>query len=122
MLPESVLIELGHRPVELARFELADDSTREYGVSHAQVALGGSTWPVPVGFGPEDTETLLGATAPEIFRLRVDPVKCELVPFSPLLKMQAQESLDSSPGGSFVQRNWLVPIERRPMRKPRGEA
>ena len=90
MLPESVLIELGHRPVELARFELADCSTREYGVSYAQVTLGESTWPVPVAFGPDETQTLLGATALEIFRLRVDPVKGELAPVSLVLKKQVQ--------------------------------
>ena len=109
MLPESVLIEFGHRPVELARFEPADGSTREYGVSYAQVTLGGSTWPVPVAFGPEETEILLGATALEIFRLRVDPVKGELAPVSLVLKKQVQESPDRSPDGSLAKETGWFP-------------
>ena len=86
MVPRDVLAGLGVPPLEIATFELADGTTTEYDVGDARMQLGSSTRTVPVTFGPSGAGVLLGATALEIFRLAVDPVRRQLLPVNLMLK------------------------------------
>lgn len=86
VVPQTLLEELEIAPLERAIFELADNSIVEYEVGDARMQIGESTRTVPVTFAPEGTTALLGATALDIFRLAVDPVKQELVPVHLMLK------------------------------------
>ena len=86
LIPGALLAELGIVPLDRAPFELADNSIVEYDVADARIMLGETQRTVPVVFAPEGSSPLLGATALEIFRLAVGPVKQELVPVPLMLK------------------------------------
>ena len=92
-VPRDILESLGVVPLERATFELADGSIAEYEIADVRIRLGDSVRTVPVTFGPEATDTLLGATALEIFRLVADPVRRELVPVHLPLKLLGNAGL-----------------------------
>ena len=84
-LPESILRKLGVVPLSNANFVLADGSRMERGIGQTWMRLEGEEFIVPVVFGPEATQPLLGAVTLEIFRLGIDPVRQRLIPVEGLL-------------------------------------
>jgi clan AA aspartic protease len=84
-VPGSVLQRLGVSPQERAPFRIADESIVEYEIGQAMVCLDGRTRYTVVVFGPEASESLLGATTLEAFGLGVDPVGRRLIPVPRLL-------------------------------------
>jgi len=84
-LPASFLQRLGVSPHERRLFELADGSMVERDMGQTWVRIDGRTAIVPVVFGDEGVEALLGAVTLEIFGLAVDPVRRRLVPVPGLL-------------------------------------
>lgn len=86
VVPRNVLSELGVAQEGDRRFELADNRIVEYPIGQARIRLEGQELVVLVVFASDDADTLLGATALEIFALGVDPVNRRLVPVPALLK------------------------------------
>ncbi|MBM3926598.1 MAG: hypothetical protein FJ320_11585 [SAR202 cluster bacterium] len=60
LVPRSTLSELGIRPLREMEFILADQSGRTYQVGRALIRLDGVEEVLPVIFGDDDTEPLLG--------------------------------------------------------------
>ncbi len=89
-LPASLLRGLGVTPHERAPFELADGRIVERDVGRTWVRIDGQSDLVPVVFGDEGAEPLLGAVTLEVFRLAVDPVRQRLVSVPGLLKTEAR--------------------------------
>ena len=58
--------------------------------------LEGEEFIVPVVFGPEATQPLLGAVTLEIFRLGIDPVRQRLIPVDGLLLVNTESRLDAA--------------------------
>ena len=85
-LPINLMTQLGVEQEDVRKFELADNQIVEYPVGQARIRIDGSELIVLVGFSPEDTAPLLGATTLEIFGLGVDPVGQKLIPVTALLK------------------------------------
>ena len=71
LLPAALLARLGVAPLERMQFVRDDGYRDEYGVGMARIAIDGRERPCPVVFGPDVAYTL-GASALEIFNLRVD--------------------------------------------------
>ena len=84
-LPASFLRGLGVTPMTRGSFTLADGRQIEMGLGQTWVRLDGSAFIVPVVFGDEASQPLLGAVTLEIFRLGVDPVERWLIPVHGLL-------------------------------------
>ncbi len=86
-LPASTLRRLGVLPHK-GLFRLADGSRIERDIGQTWVRLEGSGAIVPVIFGDEDAQPLVGAVTLEIFLLGVDPVEGRLMPVSGFLMGQ----------------------------------
>ena len=89
-LPASLLRGLGVKPHERAPFELADGRVVERDVGRTWLSIDGHSDLVPVVFGDEGAEPLLGAVTLEVFRLAVDPVRQRLASVPGLLKTEAR--------------------------------
>ena len=76
----SLARRLGIVPNEMVKVELADGSVKEAGLADAKVEYGLSKRAIPVLVGPGD-ELLLGVTALEALRLKVNPVTDSLEPY-----------------------------------------
>lgn len=85
VLPSNVLEQLGIEPVDRYTYKLADDRIVEYEVGDGRIRIDGRERIAPIVFGPRDVAPLLGATALEIFHLRVVPVERRLIPVPGLL-------------------------------------
>ena len=86
-LSTSMLGRLGVEPRTRASFVLADGRQVERDVGQTWVRLEGMEYIVPVVFGEEDAQALLGVVTLEIFRLAVDPVSQRLMPVPGLLML-----------------------------------
>lgn len=86
VVPADVLSGLGVAQEGFRRFELADNRIVEYPIGQARIRLEGQELVVLVVFASNDVDTLLGATALEIFGLGVDPINRRLAPVPALLK------------------------------------
>ena len=95
-LPESLLRRLGVVPLSRANFILADGSRMERGIGQTWMRLEGEEFIVPVVFGTEATQPLLGAVTLEIFRLGIDPVSQRLIPVDGLLLVNKESRLDDA--------------------------
>ncbi len=78
-LPASTLRRLGVSPQRRGLFRLADGSRIERDIGQTRVRLEGDEAIVPVIFGDEDAQPLVGAVTLEIFLLGVDPVEGRLM-------------------------------------------
>ena len=78
-LPASTLRRLGVSPHTRGLFRLADGSRIERDIGRTWVRLEGEGAIVPVIFGDEDAQPLVGAVTLEIFLLGVDPVEGRLM-------------------------------------------
>lgn len=79
-LPASMLRRLGVSPHTRGLFRLADGSRIERDIGRTWVRLEEAEEIVPVIFGDEDAQPLVGAVTLEIFLLGVDPVEGRLMP------------------------------------------
>ena len=86
---QDVLGRLGHSPEQQWEFELADGRRVPYGVKWIRMRLNGDAQPMPIIFGNEGTEPLLGMVSLEIFRLAVDGVNERLFPVPARLKVSS---------------------------------
>ncbi len=86
MLPSNLLTTLGVVVIEQVTFQFADERTVEYDVGEARIRLDGRERTTLVIFGPDDAESLLGATTLQLFNLAVDPVSERLFSVPGLLK------------------------------------
>lgn len=75
----SLARRLGIVPNEVVKVELADGTVREAGLADARLEYGSSRRAIPVLVGPGE-ELLLGVTALEALRLKVNPVTNALEP------------------------------------------
>ena len=91
-LPESLLLKLGVVPLSRANFILADGSRMKRGIGQTWMRLRGEEFIVPVVFGTEATQPLLGAVTLEIFRLGIDPVRQRLIPVDGLLLVNKESN------------------------------
>ena len=80
-----LLEDLGVTSTENSTFELADGRVVELPMGYAAIRVSEKQIIAPVVFGPAGTSPLLGATALEIARLAIDPVRQTLVPVNALL-------------------------------------
>ncbi len=87
-VPGSTLRRLGVSPHTRGTFVLADSSRIERDIGRTWLKLQEGKEIVPVIFGDEDSQPLLGAVTLEIFRLSVDPVSQRLIPVPGLLMGQ----------------------------------
>lgn len=87
-VPGSTLRRLGVSPHTRGTFVLADSSRIERDIGRTWLKLEEGEEIVPVIFGDEDSQPLLGAVTLEIFRLGVDPVSQRLIPGPGLLMGQ----------------------------------
>lgn len=76
---------MGITSTETSTFELADGRVVDLPMGYATIRVSEKEIIAPVVFGPAETSALLGATALEIARLAVDPVRQTLVPVNALL-------------------------------------
>ena len=86
MVPRDVLDEVGVPICESREFALPDGSLIECDMGYAKFQFQQREVIAIVIFAPEGSTPLLGKTALEDARLRIDPVNERLVPFRPLLK------------------------------------
>ncbi len=86
MLPRNLLTTLGVVVIEQVTFQFADERTVEYDVGEARIRLDGRERTTLVIFGPDDAESLLGATTLQLFNLAVDTVSERLFSVPGLLK------------------------------------
>ena len=84
----STLRRLGVSPHTRSTFVLADSSRTERDIGRTWLKLEQGEEMVPVIFGDEDSQPLLGALTLKIFRLGVDPVSQRLIPVPGLLMSQ----------------------------------
>ncbi len=84
-VPGSTLRRLGVSPHTRGTFVLADSTRIERDIGRTWLKLEKGAEIVPVIFGDEDSQPLLGAVTLEIFRLGVDPVSQRLIPVPGLL-------------------------------------
>ncbi|MDG6901181.1 MAG: retroviral-like aspartic protease family protein [Nitrososphaerota archaeon] len=82
-ISESLARKLGIAADEIIKVKLADGSLREAGLGDASIEFRGSKRAVTVLIGFGDQEPLLGLTALEALRLKVNPVSRELEKFTP---------------------------------------
>ena len=87
LLPADTLARLGISSIDQRDFELADGRLVRYDIGEAWRHLNGDELTVLVGFAPEGTSPLLGATALELFGLAADTVNQWLIPVPALLKI-----------------------------------
>ena len=88
ILPSSTLRELGITPTGRTQGKLVDGSIHEFARGSAYVSLdilGNVQGDVmPVLFGPDDEEAVIGVVPLEIFGIIVDPVEGRLLPYGVL--------------------------------------
>ncbi len=87
-VPGSTLRRLGVSPHTRGTSVLADSSRKEREIGRTWLKLEEGAETVPVIFGDEHSQPLLGAVTLEIFRLGVDPVCQRLIPGPGLLMGQ----------------------------------
>jgi clan AA aspartic protease len=87
LIPQRILRQLGIRPRRRMRFSLANQSSVTLEVGTASLQINGSIEILPVAFGPDDAEPLLGALALEALGLGVDPVHQRLIDVGGKLKL-----------------------------------
>ena len=80
ILPISMLQRLNVRPTERGSFVIADGSYITRDMGETRVRLDGREYTVPVIFGDDHTQPLLGAVTLEVFRLAIDSAGRRLVP------------------------------------------
>ena len=80
ILPSSMLERLDVRPTETGTFVIADGSLVMREIGETRVRLDGREYTVPVIFGDEDNQPLLGMVTLEVFRLAIDPEGQRLIP------------------------------------------
>ena len=83
--PGDFLEELGYEADTTSNFRLADGSVIERQIGDVRIRIGREVRTIPCVFGEVGVETLLGATALEIFRLSADPVSQTLNPVMGLM-------------------------------------
>jgi len=79
-LPEQLARELGIAVDEVVNARLADGTVRQFGMGEVKLELRGLKKTIGVLIVPGTEEPLLGLTALELFRLKVNPVTRELEP------------------------------------------
>jgi clan AA aspartic protease len=79
-VPRSIAKQVGIKGRRLVDVELADGRILEREASECELEFNGQTWTVPILIGGENDRPLLGLTALETFRLKVNPVTRELEP------------------------------------------
>jgi len=79
-IPRAALESIGAIPVSRLPFSLADGRRLEREVAGVILAIDGRRAPVPVAFGEQGEEAVLGATALEALGFVVDPISKKLVP------------------------------------------
>ena len=79
-LPEHTARDLGIAIEEVVNVKLADGTVRQFGMGEVRLELRNLKKTVGVLIVPEIEEPLLGLTALELFRLKVNPVTRELEP------------------------------------------
>ena len=79
-LPEHTARDLGIAVEEVVNVKLADGTVRQFGMGEVRLELRNLRKTVGVLIVPETEEPLLGLTALELFRLKVNPVTRELEP------------------------------------------
>jgi aspartyl protease family protein len=87
LIPQRILRQLGVQPRRQMRFRPADESVKVLNVAEALLGVNGSEGIVPIAFGPDDAEPLLGAIALEAFGLAADPVNQRLIDVDGKLKL-----------------------------------
>ncbi|MDA4123213.1 MAG: aspartyl protease family protein [Thaumarchaeota archaeon] len=92
-IPRSIAKSLGVKPRELVEAELADGRVIERDASEVELELNGQRWTVPLLIGADDEEPLLGLTALETFRLKVNPVTQKLEPATLIEYAERQPSV-----------------------------
>ena len=92
---------LGVVSTETSTFELADGRVVELPMGYAAIRMSDKQIIAPVVFGPGGASPLLGATALEIARLAIDPVRQRLVPVNALLMTW----FDDNPGNGVGNGN-----------------
>ena len=80
ILPSSMLERLDVRPTETGTFVIADGSLIMREIGETRVRLDGREYTVPVIFGDEDNQPLLGMVTLEVFRLAIDTEGQRLIP------------------------------------------
>lgn len=73
MAPAKHLREIGINPTSRRTYELADGSNIEFDVGGAQFEFMGDIVTLPVIFGPDNAEPILGLLALEAVGIEVDP-------------------------------------------------
>ncbi len=79
-IPRAALESIGAVPVSRLPFSLADGWRLEREIAGVILAIEGRRAPVPVAFGEQGEEAVLGATALEALGFVVDPISKKLVP------------------------------------------
>ena len=79
-IPRAALESIGAAPVSRMPFSLADGRRLERDIAGVILGIDGRRAPVPVAFGEQGEEAVLGATALEALGFIVDPVSKKLVP------------------------------------------
>jgi predicted aspartyl protease len=79
-MPRDVLERIGIREHGTRRFTLANGEKVDRPIGHVWITVENQTTPTIVVFGPEKSQTLLGAYALEGLALAADPVNERLVP------------------------------------------
>ena len=79
-IPEAVARQLGVAVDEVVNARLADGTVKQFGMGEAKLELRGLRKTIGVLIVPGAGESLLGLTALELFRLKVNPVTRELEP------------------------------------------
>ncbi len=95
---DHLLVGLGVTSTENSTFELADGRVIELPMGYAAIRVSDKQIIAPVVFGPAETSPLLGATALEIARLGIDPVRQVLVPVNALLMTWFDEQSGNGAG------------------------
>ena len=85
VLADQFLESLGVASTEIGSFELADGRVVELPMGYAAIRIFDKQIIAPIVFGPAGASPLIGATALEIARLAIDPVRQTLVPVNALL-------------------------------------
>ncbi len=73
-IPESLASTIGLKADEVIEVKLSNGSIRRRGLTEAKLEVNGIKRTVPIAIGPEGEEPILGYTALEILRFKVDPI------------------------------------------------
>ena len=79
-IPRAALESIGATPVSRLPFSLADGRRLERDIAGVLLTIDGRRAPLPVAFGEQVEEAVLGATALEALGFVVDPISKKLVP------------------------------------------